>query len=164
MAAVQADLLVLPPTADRIAAPGDRHLGRLAKGCGVTRVPVMGMDRTVGAMRRRRSKMGRETTDRVRILGPREVRLTTEARPRRKSRRMARRVRILSNGLRKMIFRRAPSATVGLNGYQYRRSVSGAMRLPVIHPTRPKARSGCMVTMQLPPHCRTRHAGSAGYL
>ena len=78
----------------------------------MTTVPVMGAARTVGAMRRRRSKMGRERTDRVRILGCREVRLTTEARPRRKSRRVARRVRILSNGLREMIFRRAPHAMI----------------------------------------------------
>ena len=70
MAAVQADLLVLPPTAGRIGVRGARHLDRLAKGCGVTTVPVMGAGRTVGAMHRRRSKMGREPTDRVRIARP----------------------------------------------------------------------------------------------
>src|SRR5271157_1226459 len=112
MAAVQADLLVLPPTADRIGVRGARHLDRLAKGCGVTPVPVMRAGRTVRAMHRSRSKMGREPTDRVRIAGPREVRPPTEARPRRISGRAARRVRISSNGLRETIFRRAPHAMI----------------------------------------------------
>ncbi len=164
MAAVQADLLALPPTAGRIAVRGDRHPGRLAKGCGVMRVPVMEVGRPVGAMHRSHSMMGHEPMARVRIVGPREESLTREVRSRGVIRKAALRVGSSSNGLRGMIFRRALRATGGLAGYQYRRSARRAMKRPVIHPTRPKARSGCMVTMQLLPHCRTRRAGCAGYL
>src|ERR1700684_593107 len=117
MAAVQADLLVLPLTAGRIAARGDRPLGRLAKGCGLMCGPVMGVGRTVDAMRRSRSMMGREPMDRVRMAAPREER------PRRVSRRAALRVRISSSGL---------------NGYPYLRSASRATSRLVIPPTRPK--------------------------
>jgi hypothetical protein len=152
MAAVQVDLLVLPPTAGHIAARGDRHLGRLAKECGVMRVPVMAVG-TVGAMRKSRGTMGREPMDRARTAVLREV-----------SRRVALRVRISSHGLRVMIFRRARQVRVPLDGYQYPRSASQATTRLVIHPTRPKARSGCMVIMQSPPHCRTPRAGCAGYL
>src|SRR6478609_4968004 len=108
MAAVQADLLVPPPTADRFVAPGDSHFGHLAKACGVMRAVAMAVGRTVGAMHRSRSMMGCEPMDRVQIADRRKG-----------SSRTAVRGRISSNGLHEMTSRRALRATAGLNGFPY---------------------------------------------
>ncbi len=158
MAAVQADLLVLPPIAGHIAAPGDRRLGRLAKGCGAMRVPVTGVGRTVGATRRSRSKMGRDPTDRVLDSRPQGGK-TQGIKP--------------QGGAPRADFKqRSPrddfQGRASRDGGPERLSISpqrsGLRGGPIIRPTRPKARSGCMATMQLPPPCQTQRAGCAGYL